>query len=114
VTGEFDGVMQWAPETPTNRPPMSYPPRVVASSAFIREVKQALNIEDDNQARDAADWIIDKMERFGARTAEGVFDLKGNGPKCSWCGMIWPLCGHNHQSEVDFGEDDSGGTPDAA
>lgn len=72
------------------------------------EVREALHIEDDDRAREAADWIIDKMERFGARSAEGVFDLQGNGPKCSWCGMIWPLCGHHHQSEVQFDDDADG------
>lgn len=107
MTGEFAEIMQWAESTPPNRPVMSHPPRVVASSIFIREVKAALNIDDDDEARNAADWIVDKMERYGARAAEGVFDLKGNGPKCSWCGMIWPLCGHHHQSEVDFEDDET-------
>ncbi len=104
---EFDEILQVAEDSVRpDRPVMSHPPRLVASAKFIREVRHALDITDDDKARHAADWVIDKMERFGARTAEGVFDMKGNGPKCSWCGVIWPLCGHHHQSEVIDGEDD--------
>ncbi|MDQ1113983.1 hypothetical protein QE418_003431 [Microbacterium testaceum] len=106
MSDEFEGILQYADDAPVERPPMSVPPRVVASSVFIREVRVALAIDDDDQARVVADWIVDKMERFGARSAEPVFDMKGHGPKCSWCGMIWPLCGHHHQSAVDFGDDD--------
>lgn len=76
------------------------PARLIASKKFIQQVQVGLSIEDEEAATAAADWIIDKMERFGARTAQGVFDMKGNGPQCSWCGAIWPLCGHQHQSEV--------------
>lgn len=106
VESEFSEILQVAENADPRRPLMSLPPRLVASRKFILEVRDALHIEDDDQAREAADWIIDKMERFGARTAEGVFDLQGNGPKCSWCGMIWPLCGHHHQSEVTFDDDE--------
>lgn len=84
-----------------SRPVLSRPPRLIASSKFIREVRDALHIQDDDQAREAADWVLDKMERFGARTARPVFDLEGVGPQCSWCGAIWPLCGHFHLSEED-------------
>lgn len=83
---------------------MSKPPRVRASKKLIREVAEALHIQDEDAAREAADWIADKMERFGARTAQGVFGLHGNGPFCSWCGAVWPLCGCAHLSEVDFGD----------
>lgn len=96
--GEFDEIMQWS--SGVKRPVMAPPPPVVATSKFIREVRAALGIADDDRAREAADWIVDKMERFGASTAEPVFDMQGNGPRCSWCGTIWPLCGHHHQSEV--------------
>lgn len=97
TAGEFAEIFEpfWG-----NRRPMSQPPRVTASMKFIREVQHALDVADDDKAREAADWIVDKMERFGARTARMVFDAEGNGPQCSWCGTIWPLCGHHHQSEV--------------
>jgi hypothetical protein len=98
---EFSEIMQTAEDSiRPDRPVMSYPPRQVASSKFIREVQHTLGIEDDDRARVVADWVIDKMERFGAATARGVFDMNGNGPQCSWCGVIWPLCGHHHQSKV--------------
>lgn len=101
MTNEFEGILQYADDTRPNRPVMSRPPRVVASTAFIREVAHKLDWPVDSVgAREVADWIVDKMERFGARTAQGVIDLNGNGPVCSWCGVIWPLCGHHHQSEV--------------
>lgn len=107
VESEFSEILQVADDGRSPRALMSVPPRLVASKKFILQVRDALHIEDDDQAREAADWIIDKMERFGARSAEPVFDLQGNGPKCSWCGMIWPLCGHHHQSEVKFDDDES-------
>lgn len=103
---EFTEILQVAEDAHPKRALMSVPPRMVASKKFIGQVRDALHIEDEDQAREAADWIIDKMERFGARSAQGVIDLKGNGPMCSWCGAIWPLCGHHHQSAVDFGEDE--------
>lgn len=68
-----------------SRPVMSRPPRLLATAKFIREVRDALGIEDDDRAREAADWVLDKMERFGARTARPVFDMEGQGPQCSWC-----------------------------
>lgn len=32
--------------------------------------------------------------------------MEGSGPNCSWCGAIWPLCGHHHMSE-NLPEDES-------
>lgn len=90
---------------PETRPAMSMPPRVIATKKFIAEVADELNLDSDT-AQNAADWIADKMERFGASSAQPVFDMDGNGPSCSWCGVIWPLCGHQHLS-VALGEDDS-------
>ena len=120
MSGENGETLRWVPEDEGefaeifvaesgNRPVMSKPPRLLASAKFIREVREALSIEDDERAREAADWIADKMERFGARFAQPVFDLKGNGPICSWCGVIWPLCGHHHLSGV-LDEDTDGET----
>ncbi len=76
---------------------MSVPPRVKASKKLILEVRDALGLDDDAAVK-AADWIADKMERFGAFSAHMSFDAEGNGPQCSWCGMVWPLCGHHHLS----------------
>lgn len=98
---EFSEILQIAEDSiRLGRPVMSHPPRLVASAKFIREVRHALDIADDEKAREVADWAIDKMERFGARTAQAVFDMEGNGPMCSWCGTTWPLCGHHHQAQA--------------
>lgn len=102
MNDEFSEIMQSMGES---RPVMSVPPRVIASAKFIREVQRELDIADDDRAREAADWIIDKMERFGAYTARAVFDMDGIGPQCSWCGGIWPLCGHHHQAHQPDEED---------
>lgn len=100
--GEFSGIIE---DTGQTRPVMSVPSRLIASVKFIRQVQDGLGIADDDRAREAADWVLDKMERFGAYTARPVFDMDGNGPQCSWCGAIWPLCGHHHQA-YQPGEDD--------
>ncbi len=100
---EFAGIFE-----PTgSRPVMSKPPRMTASKEFVREVAIVLDGVEDATA--LADWVADKMERFGARTARPVFDMDGNGPQCSWCGQIWPLCGDHHLSEAlpDEGEEDA-------
>src|SRR5699024_5441535 len=52
---EFAGI--FAPSA--DRDVMSRPPRVLASRAFIGEVREALAIVDDDAAREAADWIAD-------------------------------------------------------
>ena len=78
---------------------MSKPPRTQASALFVREVRDTLGLDDDTATR-VADWAVDKMERFGAAFAQPVFDMDGNGPICSWCTTIWPLCGHHHQSAM--------------
>lgn len=93
-TSEFEGIFLAGNGT---RAPMSKPPRMKATKRFIREVQDALGIPDE-RATEAADWVVNKMERYGAYFAEPVFDMDGNGPKCSFCGMIWPLCGHHHMS----------------
>lgn len=79
------------------RPVMSKPRPFKATKKFIRHVQDNLNIPDE-QATDAADWVLNLMERYGANSAQPMFDMDGNGPSCSWCGMIWPLCGHHHMS----------------
>lgn len=78
------------------RPVMSKPPSLTATKKFIRHIQDGL---EDLSPEDAGDWVLNLMERYGARTAQPMFDMEGNGPSCSWCGMIWPLCGHHHMSE---------------
>lgn len=87
-----------------DRPVMSRPPVPKAASALVREVADMLGVEY-HDAIEAADWIASKMERFGAGTAQPVFDMDGNGPICSWCTTIWPLCGHHHLTAF-TGEDE--------
>lgn len=105
---EFREIFMVAPGTPESRPVMSLPPRVIATKKFERELQGV--IDDASTTTDIADWVVDKMERFGAAFAEPMFDMEGNGPTCSWCKAIWPLCGHQHQSlrlaELDQGGDD--------
>ena len=94
---EFAGIMTAAPGDDGNRAVMSRPPRYIATKVLVNEVADML--DQDNSAEAVADWAIDKMERFGALMAEPMFDTHGNGPICSWCKTIWPLCGHHHQSQ---------------
>jgi hypothetical protein len=79
------------------RPVMAKPHPFKATKKFIQHIQDNLGIPDD-KATEAADWVLNLMERYGANTAQPVFDMEGCGPKCSWCGMIWPLCGHHHMS----------------
>ncbi|MGX9348143.1 hypothetical protein [Microbacterium sp. KNMS] len=97
--GEFDGIF----EAPVgSRPVMSKPPRLIASYKLIREVRDVIGIEDDLRAREIADWLADKMERYGSRIARPVFEMDGSGPSCAWCTGMWPLCGCFHLSEMDL------------
>jgi len=102
MSDEFHGIFL---NDGTTRPLTAAPPPMKATKKLIREVQDALGIPDE-RATEAADWVADKMERFGARSAQPVFDMDGQGPMCSWCGMVWPLCGHQHQSEETNDESD--------
>lgn len=95
IRREFEAIMM-ARDGGT-RPVMSIPPAPIATDDFIREVADALNLDGD-AAREAADWIVGKLDRYAAWHAEPVFDMDGAGPVCSYCKAIWPLCGHHHQS----------------
>ena len=57
-------------------------------------------VDDDHRDHPTAlafgDWLADYLESYGAASAQGVFTIDGAGPVCSWCGNIWPLCGHHH------------------
>ena len=82
-----------------NRPVMSRPPKLTATRAFVQLVEDARR---DNPTPEAfADWVANFAEEYGASTAEPMFDMEGHGPLCSWCATIWPLCGHQHMSEVE-------------
>lgn len=107
---EFTEIFDHAPGAPSNRPVMSRPPRQIASKKFVREVADML--ERSNSTEDVADWIADKMERFGAFFAEPMFDTEGNGPTCSWCKTLWPLCGHHHLSQRIHELPEAGGRDD--
>lgn len=83
------------------------PPKVQASKKLIRMIADA-QAEHDTPER-FADWVADLMERYGARSARGCFFLDDDsGPRCSWCGGAWPLCGHHHLSEELPTEDQNG------
>ena len=98
---EFEGIFLVAPSTPEVRPVMSMPSRVVASKRFISEVIEMLEESGADKTK-VADWIADKMERFAASFAKPVIDMDGNGPICSFCSVIWPLCGHHlHSAELE-------------
>jgi len=78
------------------RPVMSRPPELIATNRFIFMVERGF--EEHTTASTRADWILNLMERYGAASAQPVFTMDGQGPCCSWCGAIWPLCGHHHMS----------------
>lgn len=90
---EFHEIIQ---STGGERPVMSKPRPFTATKKFIQHLHD--NIGELSQ-EEAADWVLNLMERYGARTAQPVFDMDGSGPQCSWCGTLWPLCGHQHMSE---------------
>ena len=89
---EFEGIFTTQGGT---RPVMSRPPRVMPTAKLIYQIRTACDL-DDAAAERVADWAADWHERAGAYGAKPVFDLEGSGPCCSWCGAIWPLCGHHH------------------
>ncbi|WP_017791898.1 hypothetical protein [Leucobacter salsicius] len=93
---EFDGILI---ATGGSRPLMSKPPEFKAARVFVDRVMAELDVPDRERAEFMADWIVNFAERFGASAAQPMFDMEGNGPQCSWCGQIWPLCGHHHMSE---------------
>ena len=79
-----------------DRPVMSHPPRFTATKKLIRTIEDA---QRDNPTPEGfADWLANYLEGYGALFARPVFDMDGNGPECSWCRQIWPLCGHHHMS----------------
>lgn len=94
---EFEGILI-APAG--NRPVMSKPPEFKAARVFVDRIMVELDVPDRERAEAMADWIVNFAERFGAFSAQPVFNMDGEGPCCSWCGMIWPLCGHHHMSGV--------------
>lgn len=100
---EFDGIL--IPQG-GNRPLMSYPPEFKAARVFVDRVMVELDVPDRERAEVMADWIVNFAERFGAYQAGPMFDMDGNGPQCSWCGQIWPLCGHHHMTGRNLEEDD--------
>ena len=79
-----------------SRPVMSKPPRLTATTNLIRIIEDA---QRDNPTPELfADWLANFMEGYAALDAKPVFDMEGNGPVCSTCFTIWPLCGHYRMS----------------
>lgn len=76
---------------------MARPGAVTASKRLIQIIEDA---QRENPTPEGfADWLANFMEGYGALFAKPVFDLDGNGPSCSFCGMApWPFCGHHHMS----------------
>ena len=80
------------------------PPASTATSKMVRIVRDGL--ADCDTPEQAADWVLNFAIRFAAYHAEPVFDMHGNGPVCSYCGGLWPVCGHSHMSGVLDGDED--------
>lgn len=95
--GEFDLV--WVTDVGA-RPVMSVPRAVKATNKVLYEVMDVTGVTDRAKATEIADWLVNKLIRYAANYAEPVFTMEGVGPVCSYCGMIWPLCGHHHWSAI--------------
>ena len=65
---------------------------VEATPEFVREVSDMLRDPQDDRA--VAQWIVERIEEYGAQHARLVFSVEGNGPFCSYCGSIAAYCGH--------------------
>ena len=83
----------------------SRPGRLLASAKLVHQIRVSCDLDDDTAER-VADWAADWGQRLGACTARPVFDMDGGGPQCSWCGAIWPLCGHHHLSTTPTDDDE--------
>lgn len=102
---EFEGSLILSMEP---RPVMSRPPMPRAAKRVVDEVR--LLLEGGASAEDVADWAVARAERYAAYHARPVFDMDGQGPQCSLCAAIWPLCGHHHfASGLD--DDEEGDAP---
>lgn len=86
--------------TGDTRPVMSRPPKLIATKKWVRQVQDAAT-EAGGDMNALADWVLNAMEEYAAWTARPVFDMEGNGPQCSVCHQIWPLCGHHHMSHIE-------------
>lgn len=85
--------------------PVMRPPRVQATDQLVLETRLALD-EFGGDPERMAQWVAERIEEFGALQAQPTFDMDGCGPLCSWCGVLWPLCGHHQKSElIGEGED---------
>lgn len=105
---EFVGVINSFVDGGRERPPMSVPLKVEASKDFIDRVRTEIPCTvTDDEATAVADYVLNLMEKYGAFQAQPVVNMHGTGPCCSWCGTIWPLCGHHHWSGVDFDNEEA-------
>lgn len=98
---DYEGISHTTGE---ERQPMQRPGRMVATKKLMRIIQDA---QIEHWTEEAfADWFADYLEGYGASTAEPMFTTDGEGPVCSWCGSIWPLCGHHHMSNVGSDNDE--------
>lgn len=68
-------------------------PHVIATRDFVRDVKAALDVDDDLAER-IADFCAAEIEKQGGESAQLYFTEDGSGPYCSWCGRVGGLCSH--------------------
>lgn len=99
----------------TPRELMGHPRPLQASRKLMQMIEDAQREHATQVA--FADWLANFMERYAASFAHPVFDVSegadGSGPNCSFCGAIWPMCGHHHMSDwvpagSEVGESDTG------
>lgn len=94
---DYTGIFDFDPQP---QRPMGKPVPAQASKKFQQIIEDAQRANLD--AKSFADWVANYMEGYAALFAHPSFDAsegsKTGGPQCSFCGAIWPLCGHSHMS----------------
>lgn len=66
---------------------------VTANHGYVAEIVKRYELQPSEEW--VADVVAQEIERTSRADAFGCFDLDGNGPFCSYCGVLWPLfCNH--------------------